>query len=63
MRGDYEICWICFEIAALAFIVSFAMKYSEKEGYIQALSDIKDGRPQRYVMEKQKNGETKWVEK
>lgn len=47
------LCWIASH---------FAGKDGFRSGYIQALEDMKNNKPAKYVLKAQSNGETKWIE-
>jgi hypothetical protein len=59
---------ILFVLVIVVFIFLFGFTAGErfgdsyKNGYTQALVDAKQGKPAKYVLKKQCNGETVWME-
>lgn len=47
------LCWI---------VAYFAGEDSFRCGYIQALEDMRQNKPAKYILKQQENGETKWEE-
>lgn len=47
------LCWIA---------AHFAGKDGFRGGYIQALEDMRQNKPAKYILKQQENGETKWEE-
>jgi hypothetical protein len=55
--------WDLIGIIICCWVAShFAEKDGFKSGYIQALYDLKNNKPAKYVVEVKENGETKWIE-
>lgn len=64
MKSD--IGWIILLIFACGFTfvcgVAVRGNYNLRRGYIECLVDIQNNKPMRYVLKKQADGETRWVE-
>jgi hypothetical protein len=63
---DFLATLVVLVIVAILFWIGFTAGErfgdSYKNGYTQALVDAKQGKPAKYVLKKQGNGETVWME-
>lgn len=64
MKGD--VGWIIIVVFSVlaAFLAGIVVRHTVdfRHGYIACLLDIQNNKPMKYVLEKQANGETRWVE-